>query len=75
MRLPLKPPDLGRLPGPPSTDLFGGSAIDSTVHTLKVVVVAEHRELAFKINRVPEQGLVEELPPDSPDESLHERVG
>lgn len=50
-------------------------AINSTVNTFAVVVVAKRRELAFEIDGIPKQRLVEKLAPDRPNEALDKGMG
>jgi hypothetical protein len=45
---------------------------DCAMHALEIEVVLKSQELAFKVNGVPEQRLVEEFSPDRPDQAFDE---
>jgi len=53
-------------------DFFRRGACDCAMHALEIEVVPERQELAFEVNGVPEQRLVEELSPDRSDEAFDE---
>ncbi|HVA39337.1 MAG TPA: hypothetical protein VNF49_01635 [Candidatus Binataceae bacterium] len=48
--------------------------VEGAIHASSVVLGSEFVELPLKIDRIPEERVVEIFAPDGPDQSIHEWV-
>ena len=69
--MPGKVGDVGSAGSGSSAGLHGDGAIKCGVHPRAIVTIPEGGERSFEVKTIPEQDVIEKLPPDRPNEALN----